>query len=170
MPPSSCCQGFTWWCHCSSAGWSALTKAQSAQSISTTTSTSSASVSIAAGRDAVVFCSCGCSKTRFASTLCPMRPSWSERGSLATADRGYCNYLRDGDSQIARFATGVAAVRNLLVRCRPQVVLHTLGLGRPLPSGQAVGKSPHEMLGTLAGALRSGPWWTLTYQPPVGTE
>ena len=53
---------------------------------------------------------------------------------------------------------------------RPQVVLNTLGLRRPLPSGQAVGKSPHEMLGPLAGALRSGPWWTLTYQPPVGTE
>ena len=26
------------------------------------------------------------------------------------------------------------------------------------------------MLGPLAGALKSGPWWTLTYQPPDGIE
>jgi hypothetical protein len=45
-----------------------------------------------------------------------------------------------------------------------------LGRGAIEAVNYAVGMSPHEMLGALAGALKSGPWWMLTYQPNAGTE
>jgi hypothetical protein len=33
---------------------------------------------------------------------------------------------------------------------------------------QRAGRSPHESLGAYWGLVKSGPWWTLTYQPDTG--